>query len=278
MRRRPDMPAALVQLALLNRRLGRGARRRGRAAARRRPEPVGRKRGRPARPLPERGRPGRGSGGAAGAVREARRAGAGRAGRPRHRARAPRPAGPGRGRLRARARRRSLEPDGPRAARHRAPPRRRPRAEAAAALEEALRLNPRLALAHHSLGPGRRPGGPVRRGGAALASGPGPEPRGARRAAAARVPAHPPGAATRRRGPTCEAFARSAPRAVYGREVAQVAAWLRRRDEAGKPRTMRKGVNFRRARRVFSGAVPPDGRRVPARGGWPREASWRRRR
>lgn len=101
------------------------------------------------------------------------------------------------------------------------------RAEATAELEEALRLDPRLALAHHSLGLVAAQEGrydeAARRWRAALALDPDAHDALLQlgmlltrqgRAAEAR--------------PYLEAFARTAPAAVYGRERAQVGAWLRR--------------------------------------------------
>jgi arylsulfatase A-like enzyme/Tfp pilus assembly protein PilF len=109
-------------------------------------------------------------------------------------------------------------------------------AEATAALEEALRLNPRLALAHHSLGlvaarEGRYDEA-ARRWRAALALN--PEEHDALLQLGFLLTRQGRDAEAR---PYLEAFARSAPRAVYGREMALVTSWLRRRDEAGKPGT-----------------------------------------
>ena len=110
------------------------------------------------------------------------------------------------------------------------------RAEAAAALEEALRLDPGLADAHHGLGLVAAQDGryeeAARRWRAALALNP------EEHDALLQL-----GFLLRRQGqdaearPYLEAFVRSAPRAVYAREVGQVEAWLRRRDAGGKPRT-----------------------------------------
>jgi Tfp pilus assembly protein PilF len=110
------------------------------------------------------------------------------------------------------------------------------RAQAAASLEEALRLDPRLALAHHTLGLVAAQEGryeeAARRWRMALALD--PEEHDALLQLGTLLTRQGRPAEAR---PYLEAFARSAPRAVYGREMAQVTAWLRRRDEGGKPRT-----------------------------------------
>jgi arylsulfatase A-like enzyme/Tfp pilus assembly protein PilF len=108
------------------------------------------------------------------------------------------------------------------------------RAEATAALEEALRLNPRLALAHHTLGlvaaqDGRNEEA-ARRWQAALALD--PEEHDALLQLGLLLTRQGRDAEAR---PYLEAFARSAPRAVFAREMAQVTAWLRRHDEGRNP-------------------------------------------